>query len=156
MTQALYKAFQTDPKLEKEGIWYEPVGFGFRCRITRAGGANKRWLAALEAATKPVRRLIDQKLLSKEAEEKILMETFSRTCVLAWETSVDEQGKPDDKENYQPGIAMADGSIIPFTAENLIKFFTQDGMHDIFLDIYSQSAGNANFRVHVLEEAAKN
>lgn len=153
---SIYDMFETDPSVEKEGA--HVVYGGTRITVARAGGANKKYQIFLEAVTKPHRRLIDQGLLPSEQGEKIAREALCKTVILGWEESIGEDGKPDDgaSENYQPGIRMKDGTILPVTPENMEKFFLQPGMMDVFRDLQKMATDNSLFLAQVREEAAKN
>src|SRR3546814_10059117 len=69
----IYKMFQTDKGLETEGIWYnfdKTTGF----RLARAGGANMKFVKALEERTRPYRRQIEDNTIDPELANGLLIE----------------------------------------------------------------------------------
>lgn len=141
---SMYKMFKTDGGLESEGIFLD---YGsFRVRIARAGGQNKRYMKALEAATRPYRRAIDTGMLSPERSMEIMRQVFAQTVVLGWEIKVGDQ--------WQAGIEAEDGSIMPFNVDNVKA--TLEALPDLFADIQEQANRTALFRETVLESAEGN
>lgn len=139
----LYKNFQTNKDLEKDGIFLEyglldddplkPI----RIKIARSGGANQRFASVLEAKTKPHRRNIQTETIDNKIVEKLLLETFAESVILDWEN-----------------VADADGNVLHFTKENVIKVLTD--LPDLFADIREQAAKSSLFRTEILENDAKN
>lgn len=131
-----YAMFQTDAKLEKDGIILD---YGdFKLRIARAGGANRRYERLLEQRTKPIRRALQTDAPGlKRRVEPILREVFAETVVLGWE-----------------GVVDRDGNELPFTKENCIKLF--EDLPDLFADVQEQATKMSNFRSEALEDEAKN
>lgn len=138
---SLYSQFQTDPKLEKEGILLEygetSDGKPICIRIARAGGANKAFEKKMEFETKPVRRQLQNETIGNTQLLKILRKVYAETVVLGWENVEDRNGKP-----------------IPFNVENCIQLFTD--LPDLFTDLQEQSRRAALFREQALEDDAKN
>jgi len=138
---SLYKQFSTDKNLEKVGIVLEygpnSKGEEIEIRIARAGGANKRYDTLLEVRLKPHRRQIQAETFSREQQEKIFLDVFAETVVLGWNNVED-----------------ADGNVMDFNKENVIKLFTD--LPDLYEDVKAQSGKAALFRQQVLEEDAKN
>jgi len=142
---SMYKQFATDKELEKKGI---VLDYGqFRVTVARAGSANHKFVRTHEILTKPVRRLIEQEILPVEKEREISRQLYARAVVLNWEVK-------DDKEKWKQGIEAPDGSILPYTEENVINTFA--ALPDLFTDIQIQSNKMQLFRVADKEADAKN
>jgi len=141
----MYKQFATDKELEKKGI---VLDYGqFRVTVARAGSANHKFVRTHEILTKPVRRLIEQEILPVEKEREISRQLYAKAVVLNWEVK-------DDKEKWKQGIEAPDGSILPYTEENVINTFA--ALPDLFADIQIQSNKMQLFRVADREADAKN
>lgn len=142
---SMYKQFATDKELEKKGI---VLDYGqFRVTVARAGSANHKFVRTHEMLTKPVRRLIEQEILPVEKEREISRQLYAKSVVLNWEVK-------DDKEKWKQGIEAPDGSILPYTEENVINTFA--ALPDLFADIQIQSSKMQLFRVADREADAKN
>jgi hypothetical protein len=137
----LFKMFQTDAQLEKDGVYIEygnnEKGHPTRFLIARAGGANTHFQSASEHETKPYRRMMQNDMLTPEIANKILMNVYSKAVVKNWEGVLDE-----------------DGNDFPFSQSNVIILFTK--LPDLFKDIQAMAAQGSNFRLLALEEEAKN
>lgn len=142
---SMYKQFGTDKELEKKGI---VLDYGqFRVTVARAGSANHKFVRTHEMLTKPVRRLIEQEILPVEKEREISRQLYAKAVVLNWEVK-------DDKEKWKQGIEAPDGSILPYTEENVINTFA--ALPDLFADIQIQSNKMRLFRAADKEADAKN
>ena len=143
--QDMYDLFETDQNLEKDGVY---IDYGsFRVKLARSGGANKRYGKILEAKAKPYRRAIQTKTMDNELAERMMMDAFVETCIIAWETKIDE-------DEWKSGILDEDKSLQPFKKENVIKVFKR--LPDLFIDLSEQATTLSNYRIGELEEDAKN
>lgn len=142
---SMYKQFQTDPQVEISGIY---VDYGeFRVLLARTGGANTRYLKALDAETKPFRRAIQNELLDVDRIRVLAQRAFVNTCVLNWEVKRGDQ--------WVQGIEASEGEeLLEFTKENV--FLTFKNLPDLAQDLENQAGKSALYRAEVLEEAAKN
>ena len=141
----MYKQFATDKKLEKEGI---VLDYGqFRVTVARAGRANSKFVRTHEMLTKPVRRLIEQDILPVEREREINRQLYAKSVILNWEVK-------DDKDKWKQGIEAPDGSVLPYTEENVINTFA--ALPDLFTDIQIQASKMQLFRAADQEADAKN
>jgi hypothetical protein len=168
----MYSQFQTDAALEKAGI---DLDYGeFRVKIARAGGSNDRFAKIFEAKMKPVRRAVQTETLENSRAESLLREAYAEGVILEWAVRVatDKAGKPLDppvlasgyaKANkgkepegtaFIQGIEAADGSILPYTNENVVA--TLQALPDLFADIREQAGKVGLFRKAGQEEDAKN
>jgi hypothetical protein len=138
---SLYKTFQTDTSLEKEGIILDygknSAGKTIAIRIARAGGSNVAYSRRMESKAKPFRRQIQNETIERALLTDIVQEVFAETVVLGWENVEDAQGKP-----------------LPFSKENCIKLFAD--LPDLWEDVQEQAQRAALFRVQVREDDAKN
>jgi len=138
---SLYKQFQTNQKLEQEGVVLNygenSKGQQIEFRVARAGGSNKRYLERMEAKTKPLRRQIQTETVERGTLERVIREVFAETVVLGWS-----------------GVEDADGNSLPFNRANCIKLFND--MPDLFADIQEQAQKFVIFRQEILEEDSKN
>ncbi len=138
---SLYKQFQTDKELEKDGIVVQygenSKGQATEFRIARAGGANEAYTKRAEVVLKPYRRQIQTETIENKLAEKLLMGVFVDTVLKGWSNVEDEKGKD-----------------LPFTRENAIKLFTD--LPDLYRDLREQSDKSALFRLEILEADAGN
>lgn len=138
---SLYKQFKTDANLETKGILLEygesANGKPTTIRIARSGGANKRFMKAIETKTRPYRQQIRLGTLDPDLDLRLNKECFAETVVLGWENVQDENGNE-----------------MPFSVANCLKLFND--LPELFLDIQAQSQRVALFREEVLEDDAKN
>ena len=132
----LYKMFETDSSLEREGFWYkvsENTGF----LLARAGGHNTRFVKALEVKTRPYRRQIENGTLDGELGNELLRDAFAETVILDWTGVSDRNGKA---VKFSPKAAAA-----------LLK-----ELPDLFADLQEAASKSANFRKGGIEEDAGN
>ncbi len=142
----MYDQFRSDEVAERDGIFLD---YGdFRVQVARAGGANRAYRKELERATKPFRRAIQADAFSEERAEPLLMEVFAKTVVRGWEVKEAETGA------WRPGIEAADGSVLPFTVENVLATFR--ALPDLYRDIVEQAGKGVLYRLSLREEAGKN
>lgn len=155
----MYKNFETDPKKEVDGIVldYET----FRVTVARAGGANKRFTKVLEHHTKPLERVIANKMLSEKKAKKILKMTYGAAIVTNWEVLeletqpiADGDEEPVVLEVWKQGIHTKNGDVIDFTQANVLMTFEK--LPELFNDIKTQAEELANFRKSLWDETAKN
>ncbi len=147
MSQSMRKQFQTDLEKEKAGIWLEYDGF--RVKIARSGGGNRKFKRVLEQVSKPYKRQLQTETLGDKKAEDVLYETYARSVVLDWET------ENDDGEMVR-GIEGPEGGplIIDFTVENVMATFRD--LPELYADIREQSEKTSLFREFVLEEDSGN
>jgi hypothetical protein len=139
--RGLYQQYETDAKVEKEGVWLE---FGpnthdneIKIRVARAGGANESYLKQLEFRSKPIRRGIQTETVDRKKLETIVREVYAETVVVAWENVEDREGK-----------------LLEFNKENVLKVLTD--LPWIYQEIMEASTKLQLFRKEILEEDAKN
>lgn len=141
---SMYDMFKTDTDRERNGIFYE--GDGFRIKVARAGGANKRYAKMLEVHTRPYRRALQTETMGNERALELLYHVYADAVVLDWE--VWKNGK------WEQGIEGEDGEILPFNRENVIQTFKN--LPDLFTDVQEQAGRIALFRQDIIEKDAGN
>jgi hypothetical protein len=138
MSGTLYDSFATSSEAETKGVVLEyPDCGGAEIRIARAGGANMRYIKALERASKKHRAQIKNDTLGHELNVRITQEVFAETVVLGWENVTDRAGEP-----------------IPFSKANCLQLFKD--LPALWEDIAEQANTLALFREQIREEQAKN
>lgn len=145
----MYDTFETDTEMEKAGVI---VDYGdFRIRLAHAGQGNQRYVKYAEKMMKPVRRAMEAGSLGNERSMAIMVDIYAKTIVLEWQVAV-----KDDEGNttWKTGIESKDGSIIPYTEENVIAALK--ALPNLFLDIQQQATSIANYRRAELENEAGN
>lgn len=145
----LRKLFKTDHRIETEGVILD---YGeTRIRVARAGGANKRYIKALDKATKPFRRAIATGAFSDDRATAILREVYAKTIVLNWEVKRGEQWltgiDPED-------LGKEGAELQPVTPENVAMVF--ENLPDLFTDVRQQAESMTLFRSELDEAAAGN
>jgi len=138
----LYDQFETDPAIEKSGVWIE-YGVGTdeepapRFLIARAGGANLAFQKMMEAKAKPIRRQLQNDLVETAQLQALEREVFAQTVVLSWQNVTDRQGNP-----------------IVFSKNAVVQLFKE--LPDLFQDIREQANRAALYRKHIQEIDAGN
>jgi hypothetical protein len=138
---SLSKQFKTDRSAETDGVVLD-YGDGVWIRIARAGGANKKYLRALERLGRKYRRQIQLETLPEEVARKLFRETYAETVVLGWGGITQED------------IGSEGDEPVEFTKANCVALF--ENLPDLFLDVQSQAQNMALFRAELDEDDAKN
>lgn len=141
----LWKQFAMDEDAEQRGMWF--VFDGFRVRLARAGGTNKRYMRTLERESKPVQVLIDNKLLKNDQANEMMKRVIAEAVVLGWETK-------NAAGEWEPGIESQSGELLPCTVANVLKTF--DALPEVYEAINKQANDLSNYRVAELETEAGN
>ena len=143
---SMYKTFATDKDAERSGVW---IDYGsFRVLLARAGGGNKAFERALEAATKPFRRAIATGRMETERLTEIVRKVFVDTCILAWET------KDEKTKAFVPGIEYPRDTLVDAKKETILAVLEE--LPDLFDDLQDQATKATVFREGELEEDAGN
>jgi hypothetical protein len=147
MSSFLYKTFEMDADLEREGI---SVNFGsVKFLIARAGGRNTEFKRIFNAKTKKHRTAIDQETMSDDMADRIIAEAYAEAVVLGWFTRVeDEKGNPvldkNGEEKWVDTIENKDGKAVKFSVKECVKLFLD--LPDLFVTLQSYANKSANFR----------
>lgn len=151
MTGSMYRQFQTDEAVEKQGIVHD---FGdFRVTIARAGGANEKYNRVLEQRAKPHLRAIRAKQMDPKKADDLLRQAYAEAVIVNWEVVVerDESSLPT---KWQQGIEGPNGDILPFNKANVIQALA--ALPVLFRDIQEQANNDSLYLVHLREEAEGN
>ena len=105
--------------------------------IARMGKSNKAYSKALEAKTRPVRRLIELGTLPNEKAEDIFKDVFVDNVLKGWSNVYDEAGE-----------------AIPYTRENALMLM--EALPDVYDRLTSEAGLAANFLEAAREKEAKN
>ena len=81
---SIYEMFATDLKIETDGFVHR-VSDKISFTLARAGGANTKFSKAMEVKTRPYRRQISEDTMEITLANKLLIEAFAETVVLAFE-----------------------------------------------------------------------
>jgi len=142
---SMYKMFETDPGLEKDGVWLDYTTF--RVKVARAGGANKEYEKLALEIFKPYKRALDHDVLGKGKTMELLRELVARACVKGWQVK-------DKDDNWVDGIDMPDGSVGKPTVENICAAF--EAVEPVFRDIKEQAEKHTAYRKERLESEEGN
>jgi len=148
---SMYAQFETDPDLEKNGVW---IDYGdFRVLLGRAGGANKKYLKYAEEKSKPFRRAIAAGVMPEKRSKELLFDIYAKTIIMAWEVSVGTDDETGDTI-WKSGIHMPNGDIGEASYDNFMMTFRK--LPDVFFDLQKMAEQLSMFRKEELEEEAKN
>lgn len=146
----LYQQFETDPNLEREGIW---IDYGeFRVRLRHAGGANKAYASILEITTKPFRRAIDQGVFPEERMKKLLIGVYAKTMIAGWETS--QTDAITGETSWVPGVEDRDGKLETPGEAAYVRVLND--LPWLFMDLIQQGNLLTNYRIANLEADSGN
>ena len=137
MKNILYSTFQTNDRLEKDGIFIEygenTLGKPIRFKIARAGGSNKQFARTLEKLSRPHRRAIAMGSIPDEKAEQLYRKAFCSAVLLGWENVQDENN-----------------NLIEFSEENALKLFSD--LPELFRDLREQANNVSLYRESILED----
>lgn len=143
-----YELFETDEKLEQEGIWAD---YGeFRVKLAHAGGTNKKFSNLLNAKMKPYERLLAAGTMDEEVAAQIMREVYAKTIILAFEVKKVNQ----NDVTYVPGVPSKSGEVFPFCEEQVIRICKE--LPKLFTDLQRTANDFANYRTLAMEETIKN
>lgn len=133
---SLYKLFKTAENLETDGIWLEygqnSKGQPIQIKIARAGGRNVAFAKALEKATRPYRKALQNGVMDNKVAERIYREVFTDTVLRGW-----------------ANVEGPDGNPLQFSRENALKLF--EDLPDLYNDLREQAINMGLFREEILE-----
>ncbi len=146
MSGFLYKTFEMDADLEREGI---TVNYGtVKFLIARAGGRNKDFKETFQAKAKRHRTQLDNETMSDDMADRIMAESYAEAIILGWWTrKEDEHGEPVLKageEQWDDVIENSTGKRVKFSVENCVKLLLE--LPDLFTSLQSYATKSANYR----------
>lgn len=140
-TSPLFKALETNPNVEKEGIIIalgnNSKGQPMEIKVARAGGANDRFSRLAKARLKPYKRQIENDIIPDEVAKRLTREVYAESVVLGWKNIEDRDCNP-----------------LEFNVENCKMLFEQ--LPALFEIVQEESQRMASFRAELLEQEAGN
>jgi len=135
---SLYDMFETSEDIETTGFKLEIVDGTnvISFRIARAGGRNKAFGTALQAAMKPHEMAAQRGAVEDSVAEGILIRCIAKHIVLDWDN-----------------VVGRDGEAIEYSAEAATALLTE--LPDLRDMIWKEAQDVANFQVESTEETAK-
>lgn len=148
----LFKTYETDKKLELEGVVFTPDA-NTAITVARGGGANVQFAKALDRKSKPMRRQIEAGILDPDLDRKMMAEVYAETIIKNWETLIYVKGEP----KLVPGIEANpdapqgtyshvpdENGLVPFNKQNTVATLIM--LPDLLIDIQRNSQDLANYR----------
>lgn len=133
---SIHELFATDEKTETDGYVHQ-ITDKISFTLARAGGANTRFVKAMEQKTRPYRRQIQDETMDSALANKLLIEAFAEAVILDW-----------------TGITTPDGKEVKFTSENAITLFNQ--LPDLFNELRDSAGNQSNYRAGEVKDDAGN
>jgi len=127
----IWKQFETDKKIEQEGLWIDFGDYQWLCR--RAGGSNVKFKEAFARETKKLKQVMELEDLPDAKGREVLAKVFSSHVVLDWK-----------------GMVGRNGDELEFTMENVAMIFTE--IPDFFDRLRERLMGHGLF-LKDIEEA---
>jgi hypothetical protein len=143
----LYKTFETDTDLEREGI---VVNFGsVKFSLARAGGRNKAFKDTFTAKAKKHRIELDNETMSDEVADRIMAESYAEAVILGWWTRKEnEKGDPvldkEGNEQWEDHIVNSKGKKVKYSVDECVRLLLD--LPDLFSTLQSYAQKAANFR----------
>jgi len=144
MGNPLRRIYETDPKVEREGVIVEYAP-GVEVKIARAGGANKRFAKVLTKLSRPHRRAIQTNTIDEKLLTDMFITAYAQAIVLGWKGFTKDLITHDDKD--------AD-VVLDFNQENVEAVLHEQP--NLFQDIQATSDNIAIYRAEVLESDSGN
>jgi len=149
MPKSLFDAFSADQNAEQNGI---TLDFGdFKFVIARAGGANRKYLAAVRRIIGPHQRAAEMEVLADSKSRELLAECFADAIVLGWESKFQE--KDTGAESWRPVVIGKDGQEIPYSRANCKQLLID--LPDLFDALRDEAVKLSNFLQARREESAR-
>lgn len=133
---SFYEHYSTDAAIEKAGVWADYGDLG-KILLARAGGANKKYLKAVEAFQRKNKRRLDLGLVPSAELIEVTAKIFAETVVLGWE-----------------GVKGRDGNPLPFTTDNCRQLLMD--LPELLRDLEKLASDHTAYRAQIDEAAAKN
>ena len=153
MSNFLYKTFEMDTDLEREGI---TVNFGsVKFQLARAGGRNKAFKDTFQSKAKRHRTQIDNETMSDDQADLIMAESYAEAVILGWWTrKEDENGDPvlnaKGEEKWVDTIENAEGKNVKYSIPECVRLLLD--LPELFTTLQSYAQKAANYRKELEEE----
>ena len=131
-----FSVYEYDKEAEKAGVAIHIDGATFVCR--RAGGANRKYRAALAASSLVVRELLMSNDPEKqlEGEDEATLLAYADAVVVGWDNIADRNGDP-----------------WPFTRENFLELMR--ACPDLWNALRMEARALSNFRAKTAAETGE-
>ncbi len=141
---ALRKMFETDTKVEREGIWnvYAP---GVEIRLARAGGSNKFFLKTMKRLAAPHRRALQTDSVDEDILKDIFIQAYAAAIVTGWKGFTKDLITHDDADAE---------TVLDFNRDNVEAVLR--AQPDLFIDIQKSSDTLSLYRAEINEADSKN
>jgi len=90
---------------------------------------------------KPYRKQIDTDKLPEEVSNRLMAEAYAKAVVINAQVKI---GEEDGEVIWEDGIEASDGSVLPYTEENLIHLFLS--LPEMFIDLQGMAGQAANYQ----------
>jgi len=153
MSGFLFKTFEMDADLEREGI---SINYGsVKFQIARAGGRNKAFKDIFQAKAKKHRTQLDNETMSDDMADRIMAESYAEAVILGWWTrKEDDNGDPildaKGEEKWVDTVENEAGKKVKFSKEECVKLLL--ALPDLFMSLQSYAQKSANYRKDLEEE----
>lgn len=142
----LYKTFEMDADLEREGI---SVNYGsVKFQIARAGGRNKAFKETFQAKAKRHRTQLENDTMSDDMADRIMAESYAEAVILGWwsrkEDAHGEAVLVKGEEQWTPEIENAEGKMVKYSIDECVRLFLD--LPDLFQSIQSYATKAGNYR----------
>lgn len=144
MSNPLRKMFETDKKVEREGVIVEYAP-GVEIKVARAGGANKKFAKVMQRLARPHRKAIQTDSINEDLLLGLFITAYAQTIILDW------KGITKDLITHDDADAETE---LEFNAENIEAVL--HAQPNLFQDIQRTADNIALFRADILEEDSKN
>lgn len=133
---SLYDMYETDPNLERDGVWYQ-FSPKIKFLLARAGGANVKFSKVTEAKFMPHRRQLENKTIDTDLMQDLMKEIFAETVILDWVGVTDKAGKK-----------------IPCNKQNILKLFKD--LPDLYKEIEDEATRLAHYLLKQVDDDSGN
>lgn len=144
MSNPLRRMFETDKKVEREGVIVEYAP-GVEIKIARAGGANKKFAKVMQRLARPHRRAIQTDSIGEDTLTAMFITAYASTIILSWKGITKDLITHDDADAKEE---------LDFSLENIEAVL--HAQPNLFADIQKTADNIAIFRAEILEADAGN
>ena len=141
---ALRKMFETDTKVERDGIWIEYAP-GVEVRVARAGGSNKHFAKVMQRLAKPHRRAIQTDSVDDDVLKNIFIKAYATSIIVDWKGFTKDLITCDDADA---------GEELEFSKDNVEAVLR--AQPNLFQDIQKASDTISYFRAEINEADSGN
>lgn len=144
MSNPLRRMFETDKKVEREGVIVEYAP-GVEIKIARAGGANKKFAKVMQRLARPHRRAIQTDSIDEDTLTAMFITAYASTIILSWKGITKDLITHDDADAKEE---------LDFSLENIEAVL--HAQLNLFADIQKTADNIAIFRAEILEADSGN